>query len=435
MDPIERVGLSKLRDGDKSCAIRSVVQAIAAVADEPGEDTLAYLMACYQGAKVLAAAGDVEAAINVMNTVPNEVAEDKNNGEIVSLLTLEIGEGFRRLGEAKAAERIIGLGHGIRRGVYGPYHPKVGLSSLMAARTCFDLERYSDAHKFYEGAVVGLGPYHPFNAVAYAERAYAVQLVAPDAPPFPEFVMSAPLAYWRRLVHHVAHNTLSMPLDLRLAVLLNISTEVEDNFGVAGDVTKPLLVSAYQYARDAKDERTEVLKEVLEEREWFGDETEAAILSPNHGASSEAFWNSPDRDIDADMDEQAALFKLFEGAAEASSGREESAREAFGRVAEGRNDKTLEHWAALGSLQLLERGWKLQHQQFKPEMRAIEARARAKLPKPIRIKVQGIEMVPKQGSMDLTFLGKKLTEVQQTKAVKVVQDALAWVTDRSEDAS
>jgi Tetratricopeptide repeat len=435
MDHIEVEGLAKLRDGSASSAIRRVVRSVASVADEPGEDTLAYLVASYQGSKVLAASGDIDAAINLMNTVPREVAEDPANASTVAMLTLEIGEGLRRIGDAETAERIVGLSHGLRRQVYGSYHPKTGLSALMAARTCFDLERYSDAHKFFEASVVGLGPYHPFNAVAYAERAYAVQLIAPDASPFPEFVMSAPLPYWRRLMHHMAYTTLRMPLDLRLAVLLNVSTEVEDGFEDAGDVARPLLVAAYQHAHAADDERAEVLQEVLEERGWMDDKAALAPAKAGDGVDTLAFWRSPDRDVDGEMSEQESLFKLFEGAAEASAKRKESAIEAFERVVAARDEETLEHWAAKGCLQLMERGWKLRHHQFKPEMRAIEARALAQLPKATRAKVQGIEMTARQGSMDLTFLGKKLTEPQQKKAVKVVQEALAWVTERSEDAA
>lgn len=432
MEHIEREGFGLLRERDPKGAIRSVVRSVAAVADEPGEDSLAYLEACYRGAKVLAAAGDVDAAISLMNTVPKEVAQDPANAPVVGLLALEIGEGLRKLGDAETAERVIGLSHGLRRDVHGPYHPKTGLSALMAARTCFDLQRYADAHKFFEAAAVGLGPYHPYNAVAYAERAYVAQIIAPDAAPFPEFVMSAPLPYWRRLTERMASTTLRMPLDLRLAVLLNVSTSIEDSLDDAGELTRPLLVAAYRHAREAGDERTEVLEEVLEERGWS---VAADSADRPDDPLQEAFWRSPDREVSGEMGEQDALFKLFEGAAEASAGHKEPAREAFERVASSRGDQTLEHWAAKGCLQLVDRGWKLRHQQFKPEMRAIEARALSMLPKTMRAKVQGIEMVVRAGSMDLTFLGKKLTENQQNKAVKVVQDALAWVTDRSEDAA
>ncbi|MFW5740957.1 MAG: tetratricopeptide repeat protein [Myxococcota bacterium] len=432
MDHIEREGFKLLREGKASGAVRQVVRLVASVAEEPGEDTLAYLEAAYRGAKVLAAAGDVEAAISLMNTVPQEVAQDPANGPTVALLSMEIGEGLRRLGDPDAAERVIGLSHGLRRELLGPYHPKTGLSALMAARTCFDQQRYADAHKFFEAAVVGLGPYHPYNAVSYAERAYAVQLLAPDASPFPEFVMSAPLPYWRRLMEHMAATTLQMPLDLRLAVLLNVSTAIEDGLEDCGDLTKPLLVAAHRHARAAGDERTEVLEEVLEERGWA---PEPPASEQGSDAMTEAFWRSPDREGDQDMGEQEALFKLFEGAAEASAGRTEPARDAFQCVASKRSDDTLEHWAAKGCLQLMERGWKIRHQQFKPEMRAIEALALAKLPKATRAKVQGIEMVVQGGSLDLRFLGKKLTETQQKRAVKVVQEALAWVTERSEDAA
>jgi hypothetical protein len=434
MDPIEREGLGKLRAGRVSSAVRSVVQAVAAVAEEPGEDTLPYLIASYQGAKVLAASGDVDAAINLMNTVPREVAEDPANALTVSLLTLEIGEGLRRLGDAETGERIVGLSHGIRRDLYGPHHPKTGLSALVAARICFDLERYSDAHKFFEASAVGLGPYHPYNAVVYAERAFAIQLIAPDASPFPEFVMSAPMPYWRRLMDHLANTTLKLPLDLRLAVLLNVSSEVEDVFEDSGDLTRPLLVSAFQYARQAEDERAEVLGEVLEERGWMSDDL-GSPAEPKDGAATEEFWRSPDRDGVEEMSEQDALFRLFEGAAEASAGRKQSAVEAFERVVASRGEDCLEHWAAKGCLQLMDRGWKLRHHQFKPEMRAIEALALSKLPKAMRAKVQGIELAARKGSMDLTFLGSKLTEAQQKRAMKVVQEALTWVTERSEDAA
>ncbi len=431
MHDIERKGLRMLRNGNHSGAVRYVVKSVAGVAEEPGEDTVAYLEASYRGAKVLAASGDVDAAISLMNTVPKEVAEDPANAPTVAALALEIGEGLRRMGDAQTAERVVGLSHDLRRKAFGPHHPKTGLSALMAARTCFDLGRYGDAHKFFEAGVVGLGPYHPFNAVAYADRAFVVQLVAPEGAPFPEFVMSAPRPYWRRLLTHMADTTLHMPLDLRLAVLLNVSTEVEDNCDDAEDLTRPLLESAYRHAKEAGDERVEVLEEIFEERGW-----EFCPTTPDpNGAASESFWRSPDRDTEGEMGEQEALFKLFEGAAEASAGHSEQARAAFERVADARSDQTLEHWAAKGCLQLMDRGWKLRHQQFKPEMRAIEARALSKLPKATRAKVQGIEMAVHAGSMDLAFLGKKLTEPQQKRAVKVVQDALAWVTERSEDAA
>jgi hypothetical protein len=435
MDHIVREGLGKLRRGGAPSAIRAVVQAVAAVADEPGEDSLAYLVACYQGAKVLAAAGDVDAAVKLMNTVPREVSEDPNHAPHLALLALEIGEGLRRLGDPEAAEKIVGLGHGLRRDLHGLHHPRTGLSALLAARVCFDQERWSDAHKFFEASVVGLGPYHPFNAVAYAERAYAIQLVSPDASPFPEFVMSAPLPYWRRLLGHMARTTLHVPLDLRLAVLLNVSSEVEDGLEDPGDLTRPVLVAAYQYAREANDERVDVLEEVLEERGWMAEDAGVKPPSPADGANTEAFWRSPDRDDDAaQMGETEALFKLFEGAADASAGRKPSAVEAFQRVAASRGEETLEHWAAKGCLQLVERGWKLRHHQFKPEMRAIEALALSKLPKTSRAKVQGIEMSARKGAMDLTFIGSKLSDAQQKRAVQVVQEALAWVTERSEEA-
>lgn len=431
MDRVHVAGLAKLRQGDASKAIRGVVQAIAAVAEEPGEDTLPYLVACYQGAKVLAAAGDIDAAINLMNTVPSEVVEEPAHADTVALLALEVGEGIRRLGDAEAAERVVGLGHGLRREAFGPFHPRTGLSALYAARTCFDLQRFSDAHKFYEAAVVGLGPYHPFNAVAYAERAYAVQLIAPDASPFPEFVMSAPQPYWRRLVAHMAEPPLQMDLDLRIAALLNVSTLVEDDVDGPEDLTRPLLTAAFRFARDAGDDRAGALEEVLQERGWL----ETAPSSPEIDARTESFWCSPDREVEGALDEQAALFKLFEGAAEASAGHDDPATAAFERVVASRGDDTLEHWAARGSLLLLERGWKLRHQQFKPEMRAIEARALAKLPKAVRSKVQGIEIAPRSGSLDLTFIGRKLTTAQQNEAMQVVHDAISWVTDRSEDAA
>lgn len=233
---------------------------------------------------------------------------------------------------------------------------------------------------------------------------------------------------------HLANTTLKLPLDLRLAVLLNVSSEVEDVFEDSGDLTRPLLVSAFQHARQASDERAEVLEEVLEERGWMADDL-GSPAAPKDGAATEEFWRSPDRDERERMNEQDALFQLFEGAAEASAGRKDSALEAFERVVASRGEDCLEHWAAKGCLQLLDRGWKLRHHQFKPEMRAIEALALSKLPKTMRAKVQGIELAARKGSMDLTFLGSKLTEAQQKRAMKVVQEALTWVTERSEDAA
>ena len=435
MDRILREGLGKLRRVGSPSAARAVKEAVAAVADKPGVNTLAYLTACYQGAKILAAAGDSDGAVRLMNKVPRDVSDDPNHTSHLSLLALEIGEGMRRLGEPEMAERIIGLGHSLRREQYGRYHPRVGLSALYAARVCFDMERWTDARSFFEASVVGFGPYHPFNAVAFADRAFVVQLLAPDSSPFPEFVMSAPLPYWRRLLGHMARTTLHVPLDVRLAVLLNVSCEVEDLIEDPGEITRPILVAAYRHARDAKDERAEELEEVLADRDWLGEDVKEAALVPSHGKHLERFWSSPDRDDDSEkLDELTALFKLFEGAAEATARRTGAASSAFERVVLSRSDDTLEHWAAEGCLQLLERGWKLRHNQFKPEMRAIEAFAMSRLPKAIRAKLQGIELGARNGSLDVTFIGSALTEVQKERAGLVIQEAIAWVTERSEEA-
>jgi len=135
------------------------------------------------------------------------------------------------------------------------------------------------------------------------------------------------------------------------------------------------------------------------------------------------------------MDALAISFKLFEGAAEASAGRKSSAIDAFERVRDASDEDTIEHWAARGCLQLLDRGWKLRHNQFKPEIRAIEALALSKLPKTTQTKLRGIELSVRKGSLDVSFLGAELTEAQQKRAAQAVQSALTWITDRSEEAS
>ena len=433
MDRILSEGLGKLRRADAARAKRSVVQAVAAVAEEPGEETVDYLIACYQGAKVLAAAKDVDAAVKLMNTVPKEVAEDPNNSSIVSLLALEVGEGIRRLGDPMTAEKIVGLAHGLRRELWGKQHPRMGLSALVAARVCFDQERWSDAHKFFETSLVALGPYHPYNAVAFADRAYVVQIAAPDASPLPEFAMSAPLPYWRRLLSYIARTTMHVPLDVRLAVLLNVCSEAEEAIEDPGDLTRPVLVAAYQHARDAGDDRADEFEEVLEERGWGGDDLDEPAARPDKGLHNEEFWSSPDRYPEgAKLTESEGMFMLFEGAADAAAGRTTSAVEAFERVVASRDEDTLEHWSAQGCLQRVTRGWKHRHNQFKPEIPAVESLALSKLPKAIRSKIQGIELVARRGAMDVTFVGAKLSETQQERAAAAVQEALGWVTERSE---
>jgi len=408
---------------------------LTAVIEEAGEESLAYLMTCYQAAKVLAAAGNVEGAVEVMNVVPKTISQDPAHAAEVSLLALEIGEGIRRLGDPITAEKMVGLAHEIRREQYGRYHPRVGLSALYAARVCFDQERWSDARKFFEVSVVGFGPYHPFNAVAYADRVYANQLVAPDAPPFPEFVMSAPKPYWRRLLNHVANTTLDVPLDVRMAVLLNVCSEAEEAIEDPGDLTRPVLVAAYQYAREADTESAADIKELLEERGWAGEDLDRAVIEPDAGSATEEFWCSPERDTtEGEQTETESQFTLFEGAAEATAGRTSEAVKAFERVLVSRGEDTLEHWAAKGCLQLIDRGWNMRHSQFKPEMRAIEAYAMSKLPKSMRSKLKGIELAARKGTMDVTFVESQLTDAQQERAAKIVQAALAWVTERSEDA-
>jgi hypothetical protein len=378
----------------------------------------------------------MDAAITLMNTVPRQVAERPENALILSTLALEVGEGMRRLGAVDTAEKIVGLGHELRRHQFGRFHPRTGLSSLYAARICMDQRRWSDAHKYYEASVVGLGPYHPFNAAAYAERAFAVQMIAPNARLFPEFVMSAPRPYWRRLVNFMAGTTLQLPLDLRMAVLLNVSCEMEETLEDSGDLSRPLLVTAYQHACTSNDERGEELEEVLQERGWCDDQVRMPPTLPEAGSDTESFWTAPDRDDDSrPMDALAISFKLFEGAAEASAGRKSSAIDAFERVRDASDEDTIEHWAARGCLQLLDRGWKLRHNQFKPEIRAIEALALSKLPKTTQTKLRGIELSVRKGSLDVSFLGAELTEAQQKRAAQAVQSALTWITDRSEEAS
>lgn len=83
MDPIVREGLEVLRRSGANKALRATIQAVAAVADETTEESVAYLIACYQGAKVFAAAGDMDAAITLMNTVPRQVGATRKRVDTI----------------------------------------------------------------------------------------------------------------------------------------------------------------------------------------------------------------------------------------------------------------------------------------------------------------------------------------------------------------
>lgn len=480
MEYLEREGFAKLRAGKGPNAVRWIIQRLASVAEDAGEESLEYLVACYRGAKVLAAAGHADGAIKVLNMVPKKASQDPNNAETLSLLALEFGEGLRRLGDAQTAERIVGLAHGLRGELFGLTHPKTGVSSLMAARICFDLERWTDAARFFESSLVALGPHHPFGAVTCADRAYLVCAASQDVFPFPKITLTAPLGYWHRIVDSLVHTTLHVALDLRLAVLLTVSSELQDRVDGAVDLVRPLLVTAYRYASVANDERAVLLHELLEENGWIKDvpsqeqyvdptmnpktigenyENERALaansnvpvsedqvdgaqsryatplFSPEHGADTQEFWRCPDRDSEHEWGRDDGWFRLYEGVAAMRAGNEIEAKQAFSRVVDKCADTTLEHWAAKGCLRFFERGGELGCGPFNPQPRALEALAVSKMPKTIQAKVQGVELASRDGGMSVTFIGAKLTEAQQVRAMKAVEQALSWILEQTEKAS
>lgn len=484
MEYLEREGFAKLRAGKGSNAVRWIIQRLASVAEDAGEESVEYLVACYRGAKVLAAAGHADGAIKVLNMVPKKASQDPSNGETLSLLALEFGEGLRRLGDAQTAERIVGLAHGLRGELFGPTHPKTGVSSLMAARICFDLERWTDAARFFESSLVALGPHHPFGAVVCADRAYLVCAASQDVFPFPKVTLTAPLGYWHRIVDSIVHTTLHVALDLRLAVLLTVSSELQDRVDGAVDLVRPLLVTAYRYASVANDERAVLLHELLEENGWINDvppheqyvdprmsqgknqrtmgekhEDEPVLaidsdlpisedhvdsiqshhapplFSPEHGADTQEFWRCPDRESHGAWGRDDGWFRLYEGVAAMRAGDEIEAKQVFSRVADKCADTTLEHWAAKGCLRFVERGGQLGCGPFNPQPRALEALAVSKMPKTIQAKIQGVELASRDGGMSVTFVGAKLTEAQQARAMKAVEQALSWILEQTEKAS
>jgi len=435
MDRIVRDGLRKLRRSGAVDASKVVVKAAGRVGGDEGEESLAYLVACYNAAKVLAAAGSIDQALTLMNMVPREVSDDPASFPELSLLALEIGEGFRKLGDPDSAEKVVGLGRDLRLKLYGKHHPKYGLAMLYAGRLCCDIERWADAAKFFDASIDGFGLYHPFAAVACADRAYALQVVAPDSPPFPEWVLTAPLPYLRRMLDHIAYTTMNIPADIRISVLINVSSEVDGVVQGAEDLARPVLEAAYQYATEAETDNAGSIGEVLEERGWMTDALNEPPPAPSTDADTEEFWTAPERDDGREtLSDMPAQFKLFEGAAEATAGRKDSAIEAFQRVIATRGEDQVDYWSAKGCLLLLERGWKLKHNRFKPETRAAEALALANLPTAIRSKVDGVKLTTRKGKTEISFLGRDLSDAEQEQAAATVQEAIAWVTERSEAA-
>lgn len=441
MDYLEREGFAKLRAGKSSSAVRWVVQRLALIADDAGEDSAAYLEACYRGAKVLAAAGKADGAIKVLNMVPKEASQSPDNALLLATLALEFGEGLRRLGDAQTAERIIGLGHGLRRETYGPRHPKTGLAALYGARICFDLQRWTDAARFFETSLLAFGPHHPFGAVVCADRAYLVSAGSQEVFPFPRFTLAAPVTYWKRIIDRMAYTTLHVPLDLRLAVLLNVSSELQERVEQAGELVGPLLVAAYRHALLHDDERAPVIGEVLEENGWLpkqlseaGDDLtgELPALDPQSGSDTELFWRCPDRDSSSEAQGMDGWFRLYEAVEAWRTGDELQAQQLFQTVQQRCSDATLEHWAATGCMRYMQRGGRLPSGAFNPQPRALEALALSMMPKALQAKIHGLKLTGSDGNMGVAFVGDTLTDAQQTKAMNAVRKALAWILDRTD---